>query len=69
MVARQDGDVTFCVGRPLADEINIQPLRETDKMLIIHKRLSIEGICPLNTNRKPWSHDKMAASLFVWSAP
>ena len=50
MVARQDGDDTFCVGRPLAAETNIQILGDTEKMLIIHKRLKIEGIFLLKTN-------------------
>ena len=43
MVARQDGVVTFGVGRPLATEINIRyygPLLEN--LLMIHKRPKTE---------------------------
>ena len=38
-------------------------------MLIIHKRLKIEGVCLLNTNRKPWTADKMAMSIVLGTPP
>ena len=57
MVARQDGDVTFGVCRPIAAEIDIPPLRPIESMPINHKRLKTECISLLNTNRKPWSPD------------
>ena len=33
-------------------------------MLIIPKWLKMDGMCPLNTNKKPWSLDNMEMSLF-----
>ena len=46
MVARQDGDVKFCVRHPLAAEINIPPLRP----------LKIIGYVDTEANRTHRSH-------------
>ena len=37
----------------------LSPLRTIKNMFAINKRLNIDGICQLNTNRKPWTSDKM----------
>ena len=47
MVARQDGDIIFGVGRPLAAKLNIMPLWPIENMLVIHKRLKTEGHIPI----------------------
>ena len=39
MLARQDGDAIFGVGRPLADETDISPVWPIENMLVYHKRL------------------------------
>ena len=57
------------MGRRLAAEINIPIFRPIENMLIVHKQLKTEGLCSLNTYRKPCSPDKMATSFLVSDAP
>ena len=45
-------------------ETDSSPLRPVENLLIIHKRFKKEGICLLDTNKKPLSPDKMATSFW-----
>ena len=44
MVARQDGDIIFGVGRLLAADADIFIIQPDENMLVIHKRLDIGPI-------------------------
>ena len=63
MIARPDGGIIIGVGRPLVAESDLPSFRPIEDMLMNRKQLEIEGACLLNTNRKPWSSDKVATSF------
>jgi hypothetical protein len=68
-VAESNGDVTRCLGRPLAADFDYPPLTTNLKPLITSKRFELHGKYVLNTNRKPWSKFQMMTSDFMCGAP
>jgi hypothetical protein len=55
MVKLSNSDVTPDLRRPLAAEIDIPPLLNTQKTHITCERYTIDAKHVLNTDRKPWS--------------
>jgi hypothetical protein len=68
-VKESNGDFTSGLTRPLAAEIVFLPFSAITKALITSKRYKIDGKCPQNTNRKPWSPYRLVTSLPVSNAP
>jgi hypothetical protein len=63
MVKLSNGDVTSDLRRPLAAEIDIPPLLSTQKTHITCERYTIDAKHVLNTDRKPWSTNRLVTSF------
>ena len=67
--AESNGDVIYCLERPLAADFDYPPLTTNLKTLITSKRFELHGKYVLNTNRKPWSKFQIVTSDFMSGAP
>jgi hypothetical protein len=65
MVELSNGDFTSGLRRPLAAEIDKRPLLTSQKTPITSERFTVDKKHVLNTNRKPWSTNRLMASFPV----
>jgi hypothetical protein len=65
MVELSNGDFTSGLPRPLAAEIDKRPLLTSQKTPITSERYTVDKKHVLNTNRKPWSTNRLVASFPV----
>jgi hypothetical protein len=65
MVELSSGDFTSGLRRPLAAEIDKRPLLTFQKTPITSERYTVDKKHVLNTNRKPWSTNRLVASFPV----
>jgi hypothetical protein len=60
-VKESNGDIISGPARPLAAEIDIPPISARRKPLLPSKRYKIDEKCCWNTNRKPWSLNRLTS--------
>jgi hypothetical protein len=65
VVELSNGDVTSGLRRSLAAEIDKRPLMTAQKSPITSERYTADSANVLNTNRKPWSTNRLVASFPV----
>jgi hypothetical protein len=65
VVELSNGDFTSGLRRPLAAEIDKRPLLTSQKTPIASERYTVDKKHVLNTNRKPWSTNRLVASFPV----
>jgi hypothetical protein len=65
VVDLSNGVFTSGLRRPLAAEIDKRPLMTSQKTPITSERYTVDKKHVLNTNRKPWSTNRMVASFPV----
>jgi hypothetical protein len=65
MVELSNGDFTCGLRRPLAAEIDKRPLLTSKKTPITSVRYTVDKKHVLNTNRKPWSTNRLVALIPV----
>jgi hypothetical protein len=66
VVELSNGDFTCGLRRPLAAEIDKRPLLTSQKTPITNERSTVDKKHVLNTNRKPWSTNRLVASFPVY---
>jgi hypothetical protein len=66
VVELSNGDFTSGLRRPLAAEIDKRPLLTSQKTPITYERYTVDKKHVLNTNRKPWSTNRLVASFPVY---
>jgi hypothetical protein len=64
-VAGSNGDVIYCLERPLAADFDYPPLTTNLKTLITSKRFKPHGKHVLNTNIKPGLNFRMMTADFI----
>jgi hypothetical protein len=65
MVELSNDDFTSGLRRPLAAEIDTRPLLTSQIMPITNERYTLDSKHVLNTNREPWSTNRLVASFPV----
>jgi hypothetical protein len=65
VVELSNGDFTSGLRRPLAAEIDKRPLLTSQKTPITSERYTVDKKHVLNTDRKPWSTNRLVASFPV----
>jgi hypothetical protein len=65
VVEVSNGDFTSGLRRPLAAEIDKRPLLTSQKTPTTSERYTVDKKHVLNTNRKPWSTNRLVASFPV----
>jgi hypothetical protein len=65
VVELSNGDFTSCYRRPIAAEIDKQPLMTSQIMSVTKERYTVDSKHALNTKRKPWSTNRLVASFPV----
>jgi hypothetical protein len=65
VVELSNGDFTSGRPRPIAAEIDKRPLLTSQKTPITSERYTVDKKRVLNTNRKPWSTNRLVASFPV----
>jgi hypothetical protein len=66
VVELSNGDFTSGLRRPLAAEIDKRPLMTSQKTPVTSERYTVDKKHVLNTNRKPWSTNRLVASFPVF---
>jgi hypothetical protein len=65
VVELSNGDFISGLRRPLAAEIDKRPLLTSQKTPVTSERYTVDKKHVLNTNRKPWSTNRLVASFPV----
>jgi hypothetical protein len=65
VIALSNGDFTSGLRRPMAAEIDKRPLLTSQIIPITSERYTVDSKHVLNSNRKPWSTDRLVASFAV----
>jgi hypothetical protein len=65
VVELSNGDSTFGMRRPIAAEIDKRPLLTSQKTPMTSERYTVDNKHVLNTNKKPWSINRLVASFPV----